>query len=335
MIIAHHLHDVGRMAAARALGVKGMDRAALDGGKRILHKAAFIERVGVDHHLHVHVVCDTQAAINRAGRGAPILVQFHSTGPRADHLDQCFGLARVALGREAEIHRKAVQRLQHSPDMPRSRRAGGGERAMRGPSAATQHGGDAGMERILDLLRTDEVDMRVEPAGGENAALSGDDLGSRSDDDIDARLRIGIARLADGGNEAVAQTDIGLGDPLMIDDQRIGDDGVHGPARTRGLALPHAVADHLAAAELHLFAIGGQIALYLDNEVGIAKAQPVAGGGAIHGGIGGAGDRMGHSEISHHLLVKAEHPPRTAIGDEPHLAALARLEPHGGAGGNI
>ena len=44
-------------------------------------------------------------------------------------------------------------------------------------------------------------------------------------------------------------------------------------------ALPHAVADHLAAAELHLLAIGGEILLDLDEELGVGEPDrsPVVG----------------------------------------------------------
>jgi predicted secreted Zn-dependent protease len=52
------------------------------------------------------------------------------------------------------------------------------------------------------------------------------------------------------------------------------------------LGLAHAVADHLAAAELHFFAIGGEVLLDLDEELGVGKADLVADGRAEHGGIG-------------------------------------------------
>ncbi len=67
-------------------------------------------------------------------------------------------------------------------------------------------------QRFLDLLRADEVDMRVEAAGGEDLALAGDDLGAGADDDGDAGLGVRIAGLADGGDAAVLQADIGLVD---------------------------------------------------------------------------------------------------------------------------
>ena len=50
--------------------------------------------------------------------------------------------------------------------------------------------------------------------------------------------------------------------------------------------LAHAVADHLAAAELHLLAVGGEILLHLDDEVGVGEPHAVAGGGAEHVGVG-------------------------------------------------
>ena len=39
------------------------------------------------------------------------------------------------------------------------------------------------VERLVDLLRTDEMDVRVDAAGGDDHAFAGDDLGARADDD--------------------------------------------------------------------------------------------------------------------------------------------------------
>ena len=69
-------------------------------------------------------------------------------------------------------------------------------------------------QRLVDLLRADEVDVRVDAAGGDDHALAGDDLGgrrrSRSVDD--AGLDVGIAGLADAGDAAVLDADVGLDD---------------------------------------------------------------------------------------------------------------------------
>ena len=134
------------------------------------------------------------------------------------------------------------------------------------------------------------MDVGVEAAGGEDFSLAGDHLGAGTDDDGDAGLDIGIAGLADGGNPAVLEADIGLDDAPVIEDQRIGDDGIDGALAVRHLALAHAVADHLAAAELHLLAIGGEVLLHLDDEVGVGEPHAVAGSGAEHVGIDGAGE---------------------------------------------
>ena len=65
-------------------------------------------------------------------------------------------------------------------------------------------------------------------AGGEDLALAGDRLGARPDDDVDAGLDVGVAGLADAGDLAVLDADIGLDDAPVVDDQRVGDDGVDG-----------------------------------------------------------------------------------------------------------
>jgi hypothetical protein len=64
------------------------------------------------------------------------------------------------------------------------------------------------------------------PPGGEDLAFAGDDLGAGPDDDIDAGLHVRIARLADLLDAAVQDRDVGLDDAPMIEDQRVGDDGV-------------------------------------------------------------------------------------------------------------
>ena len=252
-------------------------------------KPEFVERVGVDHHLDVMVVGDGEAAVDRRGRRAPVLMQFERAGAGLDLLDQRRRLGRIALAGEAEVHRIGVGRLDHALDVPGAGRAGGGEGAGRGPRAAAQHRGDAGHERLLDLLRADEMDVRVEAAGGEDLAFARDHFGAGTDNDGDAGLDVGIAGLADRGDEAILQADVGFDDAPMVEDEGVGDDGIDGAARVGRLRLPHAVADHLAAAELHLFAVSGEILLDLDDELRVGEADPVAGRGAEHFGVMGAG----------------------------------------------
>ena len=288
------LDDIRGMTAARAFGMKGVDRAPLQRPHGMLHEPAFVQRVRMNHHLNVHGIRHRKAAVDSRRCGAPILMQFQRAGPGQDLLLQRRGARGIALARKGQVHRKGIGRLQHPPDMPRPRRAGGGQRAMRGAGATAQHGGHAGMQRILHLLRADIVDMAVKPARRQDAPFARDHLRPRADDDRDTGLRIRVARLADGMDAPVPQADIGLVDTRPVHDQRIGDDRIHRPACARHLRLPHPVADHLAAAELDLLAIDGQVTLDLDDQIGIGQPQPVARGRAIHRGIVGAGDLDGH-----------------------------------------
>ncbi len=130
----------------------------------------------------------------------------------------------------------------------------------------------------------------VEPAGGEDLALTGDGFGAGADDDVHARLNIRVAGLADGGDAAVLKAHVGFDDAPMVDDQHVGDDRIDRAASAADLRLAHAVADDLAAAELHFFTVGGEILLHFDNQAGVRQAHFVAGGGAEHIGIGGARD---------------------------------------------
>ena len=72
-----------------------------------------------------------------------------------------------------------------------------------GPGAAAEQRGDAGHQRIVDLLRADEMDVAVEAAGGEDLALAGDHVGAGADDDGHVRLDVRIAGLADRMDLAV------------------------------------------------------------------------------------------------------------------------------------
>src|SRR5204862_8279375 len=104
----------------------------------------------------------------------------------------------------------------------------------------------------------------------------------------------GVAGFADAADAAVADADIGFDDAPMVEDHRIGDDRIDGAVGTAPLALSHAVAYDLAAAELDLLAVDRAVLLDLDDELGIGKTQPVAGRGPKHRGITAAGNRVRH-----------------------------------------
>ena len=89
---------------------------------------------------------------------------------------------------------------------------------MCGASAATETSGHAGMERVFHLLWCDKVDVAVEPAGGQDTTLARDNLGARSNDDIDVGLGIGVAGLTDPRNPPVFQRHVRLVDARVIHD---------------------------------------------------------------------------------------------------------------------
>ncbi len=60
--------------------------------------------------------------------------------------------------------------------------------------------------------------------------------------------------------------------------------------------LTLAVADHLAAAELHLLAVDREVLLDLDDQLGVGQADAVARGGAVVAGVGGPRQFHAHED---------------------------------------
>src|SRR5450830_13224 len=168
--------------------------------------------------------------------------------------------------------------------MPRTRRAGCRRRADRRAGAATDHGGDAAHQRFFDLLRADEVDVGIDAACRDDHAFAGDDLGSAADGHGDIGLDVRITGFADARDLAALDADVCLDDTPVVDDHGVGDDGVH-DVFIVALRLAHAVADHLAAAELHFFAVDREILFNLDEQFRVGPTQAVTDGGAEHLGI--------------------------------------------------
>ena len=198
-------------------------------------------------------------------------MKFQSAGSGLDHLNERARVRSIAFAEEAEIDRQPFRCLQNAAQMPGARRAGRRCGAGSGAGAAPEHCRDAAVERFFDQLRADEVDVRVDAAGGDDAALAGDRFGPRADHDVHAGLDIGVAGFADPADAAVADADIGFDDAPIVEDHGIGDDRVDGAVGAGRLPLPHAVADDLAAAEFDLFAIDRAVALDLDDEFGVGE----------------------------------------------------------------
>ena len=80
---------------------------------------------------------------------------------------------------------------------------------------------------------------------------------------VDVGLDVRVAGFADRGDAPVLEADVRLDDAPVVDDQRVGDQGVDDFGGQQ-LALALAVADNFAAAEFHFFAIGGEVFFHFD-----------------------------------------------------------------------
>src|SRR5690606_39052647 len=79
--------------------------------------------------------------------------------------------------------------------------------------------------------------------------------------------------------------DVGLVDAGPVDHERVRDDDVEGLGIAGAGELPHAIAEHLAAAELALVAVDREVAFDLGDEPGVAAPYAVTAGRAVHLGL--------------------------------------------------
>src|SRR4029077_13256881 len=152
------------------------------------------------------------AAIDGGGGRTPVFVKLKAACPSLDLLNKTGRQACIAFAEETEIHWKGVGSLKHPENMPRARRACRRSRPRRGTRPTAHHCGKTRIKRLLYLLRTDEVDVHVDAAGGHNFPFARDHFGAWSDDDVDVRLDTRIASFPYGGNAAVGNADVGLHD---------------------------------------------------------------------------------------------------------------------------
>ena len=151
---------------------KVADRAALDGGDGVLDEARFVERVGVDRHLHVGGVGHVQAVVDRRRRGAPVLVQLQADGAGLDLL-----VAARPAGWRCPCPGSRGSSGRRRPPAACARCATGpgvqvvAKVPVAGPVPPPSMVVTPRRQRLLDLLRADEVDVAVDAAGGDDHCL--------------------------------------------------------------------------------------------------------------------------------------------------------------------
>ena len=271
------------MSAAGAFGVVGVDRAAVHGGDRVLDVSAFVERVGVDGHLHVETVGDTQRGADRSGGRTPVLVNFQAAGSGLDLLFERLVHRTVALAQQTDVHRKPLDCLQHTFDVPAAGSDGGAVAAVRGADSAAEQRRNAVAQTGVSLLRGDHVHVAVDAGRRQDQVLARYCVGRGAGHQIGMHAvhDIGISRLADTGDFPVLDTHVGLHDAQIgVDDRHVGDHEVERPfLRSHRIGQPHTVADGFAAAVDDLVAVFAQVFFDLDVKIGVAQPDFVADGG--------------------------------------------------------
>ena len=139
---------------------------------------------------------------------------------------------------------------------------------------------------VVQDLRADQVDVAVDPAGGEDLAVAGDDLGPRPDHQVRVHAVHGVrvAGLAERHDPAVPDADVGLDDAPVVEHDRAGDHQC--PARPRRgwrsdwpidsrITLPPPKTASSPAAG------PPAVLLDLDQQVGVGQPDPVAGRRAV------------------------------------------------------
>ena len=296
--LAAHPDDVGGVPTACAFGVVGVDAAIFEGGDGVFHKACFVQGISVDGDLNIIVFGNVEAGVDRRWGGAPVFVQLQPDRPSFYLLIQPRLQTTIAFTHKAQVHREGFGGFQHPVDVPGSGGAGGGVGASGGSGAATNHGGNARGDRHLNLLGTNEVDVGINAASGEDHAFSGDRLGTRSHNNRHIILDVRVARFADRRNLAVLNPYIRFDNAPPVQNQRVGDHQIHRSIGAGDGRLPHAIADYLAAAKLHLVAIGGVVLLHLDNQLGVCQSDAIAHRWSKSVGIGASIHAIAHRFLS-------------------------------------
>ena len=269
--------------------MEGVDDAARDGVDGVFHIAGFVQGVGVDGNLNVHVVGDAQGGADHGGHGTPVLMHLEAARAGLDLFDQRNAVVGVPLAEDAHVHRHGVDGFEHFADIPRAGGNGRSVGAVGGADAAAEEGGHAVGERGVTLLRGDVVNVRVDAAGGEDEMLAGDGVGGIAHDKIriDTIHHRRVAALADAHDPAVPDAHVGFDDALhRVDDGDVGDDKIkHASIAVQAGIAAHAAAQGFTAAVHGLVAVVAQVLFDFDKQIRVPKPDFVPNGRAEEGSV--------------------------------------------------
>ena len=349
--------DVRRVAAAGALGVVHVDGAAADGRQRVLDEAALVQRVGVELDLEIELVGDAEAGVDGRRHDPQSSWILRPRQPVSSCSTSEAGLCELPRPRKPKFIGQCSAACSILPTL------NGPPESMPtviGPSEPPSMVVMPEAMACSTSARGIEMDMDVDRPGGGDQALAVAHRGRRADDQvgIDAVHDRRVAGLAEADDPAVLDAEVALDDAEhRIDDDDVADQHVERAVRAlHAGGQPHAVAQRLAAAVQAFVAGDGVVVLDLGPELGVAEADAVAHGRAVHRGIVGAGHRChGQAPLkpaararasaaclpassSADSLVSALSPPIAPVppkGTSVTALRLPRLEADGGAGRNV
>src|SRR6476659_10215287 len=94
-------------------------------------------------NLHIHVICDREAAIDGSGSCTPVFMKFQAACSGLDLLNETRRQACIAFAEEAKIHGKGIGSLEHPRNMPGYWSASRSSRSNRWPCPTAHHCGEA------------------------------------------------------------------------------------------------------------------------------------------------------------------------------------------------
>src|SRR5882724_6673769 len=235
-------------------------------------------------------------------------MKFQTTGSAYKLFLQRLATRRVSFAQKSEIHWPALRRFQHPRKIPCSRSTGRRVCSGRRTGTAAEHRSRTVGQRLIDLLRRDEMNMTINCPGCNNQIFAGNNLGRRTDNQlrIDTRHRIRVAGLPDLHNPPVSDANVCLDDSPIIDDECIGDHQVQHARRTvsySATTLTHPVAYHLSAAKGDLVTISRKVLLNLDDKLCIRQSYTVARSGPVKVCISTAWNVQRHRFASSFLMA--------------------------------
>ena len=231
----HDLDDVGRMAAAGALGVEGVDRAALEGGDGVLDEARFVRacRCGSATCTSISSATDRQQSI-AAGVVPQSSCSLSAQAPAATCSTSASGRTGVALAEQAEVDRPGLRAPAACGRCAR-RRACRWWRWCRSPGRCRRRACVVMPRSSASSICCGQMKWMWQSMPPAVTILPSPAIAS-----VPGPMTMstpgwvsGLPALPMRGDAAVLEADVGLDDAPMVEDQRVGDDGVDG-ARRRG-----------------------------------------------------------------------------------------------------